>query len=311
MDVRRLACIWVMACATLLVGALSSVHAASAEMSPQTKIGVLILAHGGSAQWNHLVEEAVADAKLPYPTEIAFGMAMHPEEVRAIQRRVNVLEARHVQRIVVIPLLISSASEVMRQFTYVLGLCEHGPWEAHIKPVTHRVSMLMTGPLDDDPVVAAVLLDRAKELSRTPDEESVVLIAHGPNEETDNARWLETMQRIARRVEAMGHFRTVVPVTMRDDAPAPIRDAATQQMRAIVSAQSAKGRTLVVPLLLASGGVEAKIPSRLHGLTYSFRGQGLLPHPKLSQWIAHQVDASAQRAGSLLPSDEQRPIRVL
>ena len=91
------------------------------------EIGVLVLAHGGSAGWNRTIEETVSAAQLTYPTEIAFGMGMHPSEVQAMQRSVNTLEQRGVRRIVLVPLLISSSSDVMRQFQYVFGLRDHGP----------------------------------------------------------------------------------------------------------------------------------------------------------------------------------------
>ena len=69
-------------------------------------------------------------------------------------------------------------------------------------------------------------------------------------------------------------------------------------MREMVREQSKMGRTLVIPLLLASGGVEAKIPQRLKGLAYEYRGEALLPHPKLAEWIAGRVNAAMPVAPS-------------
>ncbi len=259
---------------------------------PSDAFGVLILAHGGTPQWNRLVEQAVAEAKLEAPTQVAFGMGMHPGEVQEIQRGVRKLEERGVRRLVVVPLLISSASEVIRQYHYLLGLRLDGPWQEHAKPVALRVPVTMTQPLDDDPVVAEILLDRARALSQRPSEEAVVLVAHGPVTDEDNAQWLAVMDRLAKRLQRAGHFRAVVPVTMRDDAPQAVQERATEQMRRIVREQSEQGRALVVPLLLASGGIEAKIPRRLKGLTYEYLGQTLLPHPKLAEWIARRVRAA-------------------
>ena len=256
-------------------------------------VGVLILAHGGSGRWNQLVTETVAKANLSEPTQIAFGMGMHPQEVRAIQQAVDELQQHHVSRIVVVPLLISSSSEVMRQFEYLLRLRDHGPWEAHVKPVTVRLPITMTQPLDDDPVVSDVLLERAQRLSQIPEQEAVVVVAHGPTTDEDNVRWLEVMQRLAARMKEQGHFRAVMPVTMRDDAPTPVQEQATRQMRELVRQSSTQGRTLVVPLLLATGGIEDKIPKRLHGLIYTYQATALLPHPKLSQWIASRVRLSS------------------
>lgn len=252
-------------------------------------VGVMVLAHGGSRRWNRAVHQTVARAKLSVPTEVVFGMGMHPHEVRGLQAAVERLERRGVQRLVVVPLLISSSSEVMRQFQYLFGARAHGPWEAMVRPLTLQVSVLMTSPLDDDPAVAEVLLERTRWLSRSPQEEAVVLVAHGPTSDDDDARWHETMEHLAAAVRTMGGFRAVIPVTMRDDAPTAVQEAATARMRAIVQECSQRGRALVLPLLIARGGVEAKIPKRLAGLAYVYRGEALLPHPTIAHWLARQV----------------------
>jgi len=257
-------------------------------------IGVVVLAHGGSRRWNQTVRRTVAQAKLSVPTEVVFGMGMHPHEVDQLQQAVERLERRGARRLVVVPLLISSSSEVMRQFQYLFGLREHGPWEAMVRPLTLRTPILMTGPLEDDPAVAEVLVERAQRLSRSPQEEAVVLVAHGPTSDDDDARWHETMERLAAAVRVRGGFQAVIPVTMRDDAPTPVQEAATARMRAVVEECSRRGRTLVVPLLIARGGIEAKIPQRLTGLAYAYRGEALLPHPSIVQWLTRQVEQAAE-----------------
>ena len=233
-------------------------------------------------------------------------MGMHPHEVQALQQAIDKLEQRGVGRMIAVPFLVSSSSEVMRQYQYLLRLRDHGPWETDIAPVSMRAPIVMTQPLDDDPVVSEVLVERARELSRAPQEESVILIAHGPNADEDNAQWLAVMEHVAAQVQQMGHFRVVIPVTMRDDASKPVQEAAARHMRELVRRESEQGRALVVPLLLANGGVENKIPKRLKGLTYVYRGHALLPHPKLAQWIAHRVQEAAAAKGGPRPTEQAR-----
>lgn len=265
-------------------------------------VGVLVLAHGGSAAWNRTVKETVAAAELDYPTEVVFGMGMHAHEVAELRRAVDRLQRRGIDRLVVVPLLISSTSEVMRQFHYLLGLRPQGSWN-EMKPVRVEVPIVMGQALDDDPVVSEILLERARVLSRQPAQENVVLLAHGPTSDEDNAHWLATMDRLANRMQTQGRFRRVVTATMRDDAPAAVREAATRQLRMVIQHAREEGRVLVVPLLLANGGVESKIPQRLRGLDYVCGNQALLPHPKLSQWIARQVQAAlATSPQTLIPS---------
>ena len=80
------------------------------------------------------------------------------------------------------------------------------------------------------------------------------------------------MEQLAGRVREGGGFRDVIPVTMRDDAPEAILEAAIGQMREMVQRHAQGGSVLVVPLLIASGGIEAKIPQRLEGLDFIYKG---------------------------------------
>jgi sirohydrochlorin cobaltochelatase len=83
----------------------------------QEKVGVLVLAHGGSESWNNLVIEATRSTSQKYPVEIAFGMALP----RTIQEGINNLESKGVNKIVVVPLFVSSHSFIIRQTEYLLG----------------------------------------------------------------------------------------------------------------------------------------------------------------------------------------------
>jgi len=261
----------------------------------KSPIGVLVLAHGGSAEWNRSVTEVVHAAQLPYPNEIAFGMGMHEPEIAGMQQALHRLEAAGVDRIIVVPFLVSSYSEVMDQFAYLLGLQPHGPWEGTIQPLTRRVPISLERALDADPSVSEALWDRVRALSRDPSKESIVLLAHGPVSDAYNAKWLDVMGQLAERLEQAGRFKAVVSVTLRDDAPDPVRNAAVRRIREQVRALGQDGDVLIVPLLISQGGIEQKIPKELQGLTYRYAGETLLPHPAFSAWLRARVEAAANR----------------
>ncbi len=261
---------------------------ASRAMAQADRTGVLILAHGGSAEWNRAVQEAVDQARLPQPHEIAFGMGMRQDEVARLGQAIQALQAQGIERIVVVPLAISADSDVMRQWAYLLHLRTDGPWTEGIEPVQAGVPLEMTGALEDDPAVAEVLVDRARTLSRSPGEETVILVAHGPVSDQDDARWLDMMNRLAAQLKDAVGFREVAVATLRDDAPKPVLDAATDRLRRLVEEHGQEGSVLVIPLLVARGGIEQKIPQRLEGLRYVFDGAPLLPHPAISRWIARR-----------------------
>ena len=253
--------------------------------------GVLVLAHGGSFFWNRTVRRTVRQAQLDAPTAVAFGMGFHRREAAALQQAVDQLERQGVQEIVVVPLLVSSASEVFRQLQYLLGqrpepAVHHEP----VTPVTTHAAIRMPAALDDDPVVAEIVADRARALSRRPDRETLVLVAHGPNTEEDNATWLACLARIGDAVRAQAGFRRVAAVTLRDDAEPAVKEQATAQLRAVVQQAAGEGDVLVVPLLIARGGIESGIPKRLAGLPYRYDGRTLLPDARIAPWLRRRVD---------------------
>ncbi|MBI4354914.1 MAG: hypothetical protein HY597_00505 [Candidatus Omnitrophica bacterium] len=284
----------------LLVGLGAGI--ATAE---RPRAGVLVLAHGGEPLWNATVQQTVAGAGLSVPVEIAFGMGFHAHEVQELQEAVARLEARGTEAVIVVPLLVSSHSEVYRQLEYLLGARERSPIPRSPKPIDVQAAVRFLPPLEGEACVADILLERSRALSREPARETVILVAHGPNTEPDNAAWLTALERWAQAVRLRGGFRAVEVATLRDDAAVWVRRRATRTLRRLVQRAAQEGTAVVVPVLVAPGGVEQKIPQALRGLSYAFSGQTLLPHARISAWIAERVSAvrlsqSSQSAQSLV-----------
>ena len=278
--------------------------------------GILLLAHGGSPEWNGRVTELAAKVNATRPAEIAFGMATRAN----IQSAIDKLVARGVTEIVAVPLFVSSWSSVITSTEYLLGLREEAPaalavyakmnhapapagasaagatgHEGHAghasaadgtTPVKSPVPVRMTPALNDHPIVAEILASRARAISRDPAKEALVIVAHGPNEEADNRRWLADMESLAARLKQAEQFASLEYLTLRDDAPKPVRDAATTQLRGIVQRQLAAGRrVLVVPLLISFGGIERGLRERLEGLSYTMADAALMPDDRLVDWV--------------------------
>lgn len=279
----------------LLVG-----RAASADT------GILLLAHGGSAEWNARIDELAAQVGKTTPTEVAFGMATRS----AMQSAIDRLVARKVTEIVAVPLFVSSWSSVITSTEYLLGgraeaprelaifaKMDHGGGaastghEAHTmadatSPVKSPVPIRMTAALNAHPIVAEILAVRAKSISSTPSQESVVIVAHGPSADDENARWLADMRVLAQQVQATVPFASIDYLTLRDDAEKSIRDAATAELRGIVSRRIGEGRkVLIVPLLVSFGGIERGLRERLDTLPYTMPTQALVPDERLVTWV--------------------------
>ncbi|HET9371127.1 MAG TPA: CbiX/SirB N-terminal domain-containing protein [Vicinamibacterales bacterium] len=282
--------------------------------------GILLLAHGGGPEWNARVTTLAASLGASTPVEVAFGMATRANIQGAIDR----LQARGVSSIVAVPLFVSSHSSVITSTEYLLGLraerprdleifarMSHGAGggheahapaadpEANLRPVQTTLPIVMAPALNDHPLVADILGSRALALSRAPASEAVVIVAHGPVPDVDNARWLADMRRLADRIGASTPFASIDALTVRDDAPAPIRDRATAELRSLVERRAGEGRrVLIVPLLLTYGGIERGIVKRLEGLTYEMASQALLPDPRIEEWVRASVAAARTPAGA-------------
>ena len=252
--------------------------------------GVLVMAHGGTPTWNKIVTKVVVDAQIQYPTRIYFGMGHNKEEAAQLQEAVNDLQDAGVRRIIVVPLLVSSYSEVYRQWRYLLGVDFQAGFNAPLFPVEKRAEIEFADPLNDDPIVALVLLDHAREMSQNPEQETVLLIAHGPNDNSDNLKWTAMLARLSNVIRQRGHFRSVEGMTLRDDAPPEIRGQAVAAVRDRVEAiNQAGGKVIVIPFLIAPGGIENKIAIALKGLDYTLNAKVLLPDHRISEWVRSKV----------------------
>jgi hypothetical protein len=79
-------------------------------------------------------------------------------------------------------------------------------------------------------------------------------------------------------------------MTVRDDAGPAMRDAATAELREKVQAQLALGhRVLIVPHLMAFGGIETGIRKRLEGLDYTMTSQALMPDERIVSWVLASI----------------------
>ena len=272
--------------------------------------GILLLAHGGAPAWNDNVLAIAREVDATYPTEVAFGMATRAN----IQAAADRLAARGATEIVAVPLFVSSHSSVVRATEYLLGLradappelarfakMSHGPQggnhgasphAAHgapaaadgTQPIVTTLPVRMTPALDSHPLLGAIVADRARSISTDPSRESVILVAHGPVGDDDNARWLADLGALSAHVQG---YASVDVLSLRDDAPAPVRDAATAELRAMVSKARGAGRdVLIVPVLLSYGGIERGLKTRLEGLEYRLPAQGIAPDARLAKWVS-------------------------
>jgi len=264
--------------------------------------GLLLMAHGGSTDWNGGVVAAVAPLRAEYPVEVAFGMA----DAVSIQDAIGKLEARGVRRIGVVRLFISGESWYDRT-EQILGLrpgapeppvatshlhgSEHGDSDQIMgmefwKVKTASSFALSTQGLANIPAIGAVLVDRVRALSRKPELEDVLILAHGAGDDSQNERWRAYIDARAVPVREFLPFRRVEVETLREDWPEK-RAESEQRIRAYVKRASDEGGTaIVIPFRVYGFGPYAQV---LDSLDYVSDGQGLIPHVNVTNWIAEQA----------------------
>lgn len=291
---------WIVPLMALLAGCVTQAPQPQSARRDEN-FGVLVMAHGGGPQWNKDVLAAVQPLKNDYNVEVAFGMA----DAASMQESVKQLEARGANHIGVVRLFISGESFKERT-EQILGMIPgapakpavadahaghgegHGGHSMEFWRVDTRASFALSEQgLVEAPEMGQVLATRAKTLSKNPAQEDVLILAHGPGDDAENERWLKHLDARAEVVRKAQPFHAVRVETLREDWPDK-RVEAEKRIRAFVEQSAREGRrAVVIPFRVQGFGPYAKV---LEGLEYASDGQGLIPHPSVTEWIAHQIE---------------------
>lgn len=267
------------------------------------QLGVVVHAHGADWHWNETLREAVRPLEDEYLVEYAFSMG----DQATIERAVRRLETRGAQAVVVVR-VFSLADSFRAGIERMLGMDidegrpavagsghgDHGHGPSMPEPrIRAAIPMTTVGGLEDDPLFAKALLERAQRLSSDPARETVVLVGHGSGDDRADAHWNAMLDSLALQMSALGGdgFRAIRTGTWREDWPVQ-REGAIARLRGLVAeAGAGGGTTLVIPARTNGRGPEERF---LAGLDYRL-GEGFAPHPLFAEWIARQVEIGRDR----------------
>jgi sirohydrochlorin cobaltochelatase len=306
--------------AVAVLGSPPSVAAAPQDPAgaadPAGGFGILVMAHGGGPEWNRTVLDAVAPLRGKYPVEVAFGMA----DACSLQESVRKLEAQQVREIGVVRLFVSGESWY-EETEKILALAPGAPapaagacaagdtgHEGHEGHAGHgghhgmaffRVDSqaafaLSAEGLSDAPETGPILADRARTLSRMPEKEDVLILAHGPGDDAENQRWLAAIDARAAEVRASLPFHRVEVMTLREDWPDKRKNAEKRVVDFVARAQAEGRQAIVIPFRLSGCGPYAEV---LAGQEYVADRRGLLPHVNITSWIGRQAEELRRRMG--------------
>jgi len=292
---------------TRLISILSLLFATTLNaQSAQT--GTIVIAHGGDSTWNAGVIEAARAARTGGPVEVAFLMGRGAATSR-FQDVVARLERAGAQRIVVVPMLVSSHSGHYEQIRYLVSLTDsldetmhHHLHHAGIERPTTKLPLHLTPALDNAEQLARILTERARVLVQStgdaPGNRALLIVGHGPNSAEDYAAWMANLRPVADSVKQWTGFRDVRVELVRDDAPAAVRAEGVLRTRELIEMQRLMtGRdVIVVPVLISKGEVSRdKLPRDIAGTPSVYSGLPLLPHTEMARWIEARAAAAVQR----------------
>lgn len=223
------------------------------------------------------------------------------KEPAALALALDSLAGLGVERVVVVRMFVSGTS-FLRETQYLLGVSSEAPpvfvghdghrsgaaptpIEHGLEIATHASGLMGSGE------AAEIVHARAVAASAEPAGESVLLLAHGMGDESENAEVLEAMQAAAAPLGELGFARIRV-MTLREDWPAA-RIEEEVRIRDFVRAESDAGRrVLVLPYRLHGFGPYAEV---LEGEHY-VAGESFVPHDAVTRWIARTAtDVSCSR----------------
>ncbi|HSH26184.1 MAG TPA: hypothetical protein VK972_00210, partial [Wenzhouxiangella sp.] len=255
-------------------------------------LGVIVHAHGAGFHWNETMRQAAAPLAEDYMLDFAFSMGGAGTLTRAIKR----LEQRGAEAVVIVR-VFSMADSFLGGIERLIGSdyescrpADLGPMHSHGAPAARILTSLPVvtrGGLEDDPLFARALLERARDLSRQPERETVLLVAHGKGDDEGNARWLELLESLrAQMIEFDGDgFRDIQVGTWREDW-LDKREQAVGAMRAkIEAAMKDDGRVLLIPARTTGQGRAREL---IPDLEFEL-GEGFAPHPLFVEWLRKQV----------------------
>ncbi len=250
-----------------------------------SKLGVLIISHGSrNEEWVKLVRDAVADVVLPErmtdaPVECSF---LELVEGSLIQDGIDRLEQSGVTDMIVVPLFVSSGSTHIDEISWALGVKAEPDLETDLEKfhITSRVHLC--APIDDDPEIAQLLVDKLLPLSIAPEREFVLLVGHGSKEKGFHGRWRQGLKSLAQQVQAIGGYAAVETVML-------LPNQASCKLTAWRKRQPDLD-VIIAPLFLSAGYFTTKvIPERFEGFTYRYSGATLLPSPHISRWMERRI----------------------
>ena len=251
-------------------------------LSDSGHVGVVIMPHGAQMPYNKATEAAIEPLKKKYRIELAYGMADPWTLAEAVEK----LEKEGARKIVVAR-MYSMDDQFKGKTDYILGLTDTEPKSrgGSLPPRVRSSAIFATfgGYEENNSLISEILKDRVLEISRNPEKETVLLIAHGARDDKRDKRWIDILQKHADYIKENTKlsFKDVRGLTVREDWPKKHKKA-VEEIRNLIQEASADGRALIISNRLYGSG---RYDEFFEGLDYEMNRKGLALHANMTRWL--------------------------
>lgn len=251
----------------------------------KNQVGVVVMPHGATQPYNDAIEKAVAPLRKEYEVEMAYGMG----DPVTIKNAVLKLEQKGIRQLVFVR-MYSMSDQLKVKTDYILGLRDDLPkgWEGPVPSQVRTSAIINTfGGYEEDTLVAGILLDRIKEVSKNPSKETVILLAHGYKDDLADKALRQNMKTniewIQKQVDQP--FKKITGMTLREDWPRK-REKALEEIKNEIKEGNKSGNVLIISNRLHGSG---RYKQFLEKMEFDINEKGLAPHPNLTRWLEKGV----------------------
>ena len=270
-------------------------------ISINNPIGVVVMPHGATKPYNDAIEKTIEPLKKKYQVEMAYGMG----DSISLQNAISNLEVKGIKRIVFVRMYPSS-DQFKEKTDYILGLDSRVPeqWDGLIPSQVRTSAIINTfGGYEEDSLIAGIFLDRIKEVSKNPTEETIILLAHGgKNEQAEKLR-NEKMDSHISWIQKQSNppFKKIIGMTLREDWPDK-RAKAVKEIKKVVKEGNSSGKVIIISNRLYGSGPYNHF---LKGLKFEMNSKGLAPHPNLTKWLEKGIEIAVNKESLIMESSKK------
>jgi len=281
---------------TRLISILKNEQGMVSDESVNNEIGVLVLAHGFHGEGYTQFREAFGELASAHPTGYGFGLSILESD--HLQTVVDQITSQGAKKIILFPATTAMNSGMVRQWEYALNFRDDFAYTAVDKIKTDAELVWAPGPMPH-PITGEILRDHAKDLSKDPANELVIITGHGPQRIEDNDAELDILQKHADFMKEDLGFWDVRPRNVQDDARPDIRANNVRVIRGWVEEAKAEGKeVIVVTTVLTAAGVMQKLENDTKDLGVSFSSEGMMTNERFSEWLRFAVQNTLETASN-------------